>query len=198
MTLIYSHTKSFKKTKVIFTELRWFHKVVWILFEVSFGGAIIITVAYWSLLADNPNKFDINNHAINTVIMFIDFVFNKIPIRLLHFFLLSFLAVVYTVFSLILHWTGYNSAIYPVLDWTNRSGFALALTLIIIFVVSPIVHGAIYGLYKLKELIYIKVTPNQNEVPDLNDQKNIPFYKCVENVAYENEQICSNSKMLTE
>ena len=168
-----------------FTELRWFHKVVWILFEVSFGGAIIITIAYWIFLGNNTSEFSINNHAINTVIMFIDFALNSIPIRLLHFYHLSIFGVVYTFFSLILHWTGYNSAIYPVLDWANRTGFALALTLIIIFVVSPMVHSAIYGLYKLKDLIYLKILSNQSEVPVGNDPQLRTVYNGANNHGYQ-------------
>ena len=90
--------------------------------------------------------------------MFIDFILNRIPIRLLHFYHLSIFGAVYTIFSLVLHWTGFNSAIYPVLDWANRTGFAIGLCLIIIFVVCPIVHFILYGIYKLKILIYNKLT----------------------------------------
>ena len=115
---------------------------------------MIITVAFYTLLRPNFTALSINTHAINLVIMILDLSISHIPIRLLHFYHVSFAGIVYTVFSLILHGTGYESSIYPnVLDWTNSSGFSIGMCFIIILVIAPVVQLIAYGLYQLRSFI---------------------------------------------
>jgi len=147
---------------VLCLDLRWFHKVVWILFEVSVGVAIIITVAYWSLLEVRFSSFSINNHLINTVIMLLELFVNRIPIRILHFYNLFFFSIIYVVFSLILHATGFSSAIYPILDWEQNWRLALGLALFIILLVSPVVHFTVYGLYVIRKILAFRLNKTSN------------------------------------
>ena len=140
----------------IFLDLRWFHKVVWILFEVSCGVAFIITVAYWSLLEINLSPFSINNHLINAIIMLLELLVNRIPIRILHFYNLFFFSIIYIVFSLILHGSGFSSAIYPVLDWEQNWRLALGLALGIVLLVAPLVHLIVFGIYSVRKAVASK------------------------------------------
>ena len=136
-------------------NLRWFHKIVWILQSVSVNGAIIIGISYWSLLSNGEETASsINSHAINIVIMIIDLFLNDIPVRLLHFYHSSLYTFVYSVFSLIVHASGYTSAIYPVLDWQNNVGMAIGLCLGITFIASPVVHALVFfTFYQLRLFI---------------------------------------------
>ena len=138
---------------MLVSELRWFHIFVWIFHEVAFAIALFITVVFWSLLPPSINPISINSHVINTIIMLADLFVCAIPFRLLHFYHVALCALAYTVFSLILHGVGFESAIYSVLDWVGRPGFSIGLVLISIFVGSPLSHLIGFGLYHLRWFI---------------------------------------------
>jgi len=142
----------FNKKFIFISELRWFHKFVWIFHEVAFSFALYITVAFWSFLDRNTSALSVNVHAMNLVIMVLDLFISNIPIRILHFYHASLGGVVYTIFSLILHWAGYTSdrPIYPILDWSGRTGLAIGLALITIIIALPIAHLIGFGLYNLR------------------------------------------------
>ena len=129
--------------------------------------ALFITVLFWSLLAPanlnaSVQPISINSHLINLIIILVDLFVCDIPFRLLHFYHTSIGAVVYIVFSLILHGTGYTSAIYPVLDWANRTGLAIGLAFGTVFVAVPIAHSIGFGLYHLRWFIARKCCKNKN------------------------------------
>ncbi|XP_076813642.1 protein rolling stone-like [Clavelina lepadiformis] len=141
-------------------NLRWFHEAVWILQSVSVNDAIIIDIAFWVGLklvlfnGSSQSALSINKHAINIVIMIIDIFLNDIPVRLLHFYHSSLFMLAYSVFSLIVHASGYTSAIYPVLDWQNNVGMAIGLCLGITFIASPVVHALVFfTFYQLRLFI---------------------------------------------
>ena len=128
---------------------------------------------YWTLLDPNLSSLSINTHLINSIITLIDLLICKIPIRILHFYHLCLCAVVYTIFSLILHGAGYESRIYPVLDWANRVEFSIGIVLIMILVAAPIAHMLVFGIYKLRVFIASKCITqpqNQSQIPETVNQ----------------------------
>ena len=142
--------------------------------------ALFVTILFWSLLAPadlnaSVELFSINAHLINLIIMLIDLFLCDIPFRLLHFYHVSISGAVYGLFSLILHWTGYNSAIYGVLDWASGTGLAIGLVLGSIFVAVPITHCIGFGLYHLRRFIAQKCLGNSNTSsspnPTLNESR---------------------------
>ena len=154
------------------SELRWFHNFVWIFHEVAFAMALFITILFWLILAptysieylSDPIR-SINTHLINMIIMLVDLFLCDIPFRLLHFYHASIFGAVYGLFSLILHWAGYNSAIYPVLNWATGTGFAIGVVFGAVFVVAPLTHCIGFGLYHLRRFIAKKCLTN----PTLNE-----------------------------
>uniref|UniRef100_H2ZLY3 Uncharacterized protein n=1 Tax=Ciona savignyi TaxID=51511 RepID=H2ZLY3_CIOSA len=142
--------------------LQWFHKFLWILQIVATDASLIITILYWALLTPNFSVFSINNHAINFVIMFIDFFIVAIPTRLLHFIYVSLFALVYIVFSLILHGSGYESAIYPVLNWSTNPGISAGISVGAVIVAPPIVHGLYWCVFQLRTFLGKKANPSQS------------------------------------
>ena len=142
-------------------ELRWFHKIVWILHEVSVGFSIIVTIAFWTLLSQRIHLtiFSFNAHLFNTILMVTDLFLCEIPFRILHFYHSVLAAIVYTFFTLVLHWSGYVSEIYPgVFDWANRPLATLAFCLVMTAVVTPLGHVIFgFGLFKLRLFIVEKV-----------------------------------------
>ena len=137
---------------------------MWIFHEVAFGMALIITVAFWALLSPSLSPLSINAHAINLVIMFLDLSMSNIPIRLLHFYHVSLAGVTYTIFTLILHGAGYESAVYPNLDWVGSPVAAAVLAIILIFIAAPIAHFICFGLYHLRLFIARKIL-GENAAP---------------------------------
>ena len=111
----------------------------------------------------------------NSVTTLIDLLICKIPIRVLHFYHLCLFALVYTIFSLILHGAGYESRIYPVLDWVNSAGSSIGIALIMILVAAPIAHMLVFGIYKLRVFIASKCITqpqNQSQLSATVNQKN--------------------------
>ena len=144
---------------------------MWIFHETAFAIALFITVAYWALLDANTSPISINVHAINLVIMVVDLFLCDIPFRILHFFHVSLVGVAYTVFSLILHGAQYTSAIYPILNWVERVGFAVGLSLITIFIALPIVHLIGFGLYHLRSFIARQCVSKDTFTPASNEHE---------------------------
>ncbi len=49
------------------TPCKWYHQVTWLICDIAFCAAIIVTVAYWLFQAKNVSFLDVVTHAFNTV-----------------------------------------------------------------------------------------------------------------------------------
>ena len=66
------------------TPFKWYHQVTWLICNVSFCAAIIVTIAYWLFQAKNVGFLDVVTHAFNTIFVLVEVLLGCVPIHLLH------------------------------------------------------------------------------------------------------------------
>ena len=140
-------------------DLRWFHKVVWLVFEAVISGALITDILFWGLLSSRlssqalAHQFNIHEHVVAYLLLLIDLFINKIPLRFLHFPYTAGYGLTYAIFTLILHGAGVRSAVYPPLDWANSPGIAVLYSLVASLIAMPVAHILHWGFYHLRAFI---------------------------------------------
>ena len=133
------------------------------LHSISASLGISVTALYWSYIAPNHTKeenltpISINHHGVLLVLIILDTFLVAFPVRALHFVYPFAFASSYTVFTVILHFTGVNSTIYPVFDYVNQFPKTLALALGACIGCSA-VHVVVFYLYRIKKCIADRVT----------------------------------------
>lgn len=138
------------------TPCEWYHQVTWLIYNIAFCAAIIVTVAYWLFQAENVKFLDVVTHAFNTVFVLIELILGCVPIRLLHCLYTVIYLTLYVIFSVI-YWQadGLNAKgkpyIYKILDYDDKNpGVITALILALVVVAPPLIQLAMLGLYKLR------------------------------------------------
>ena len=111
---------------------------------------MVTDIAFWGIIApfisanfasNLANPINIQEHAINYILLLIDLFVNNIPLRLMHFVYPIGYGLVYTLFTVMLWAAGVTPSVYGVLtDWGNYPGIAALVTLILSFIVSPLFH----------------------------------------------------------
>jgi hypothetical protein len=135
---------------------KWHHQVTWLICNIAFCAAIIVTGAYWLFEAKNVGFLDVVTHAFNTVFVLIELCLGRVPIRLLHFIYTVFYLTLYVIFSVIYWQAGGNNSrgkpyIYKILDYeNNNAGVITALVLALVVVAPPLAQLAMLGLHKLR------------------------------------------------
>ncbi|KAJ8301969.1 hypothetical protein KUTeg_020956 [Tegillarca granosa] len=100
----------------------------------------------------NNNPGTLAKHVFNSVFTIVNISLSAMPVRLLHFYQPVLFGLVYLIFSLIFQLGFNNSAIYPILDWTNLS-FTIPIALCLLLVALPLFHLLFYVFYQLR--VYI-------------------------------------------
>ena len=144
--------------------LNFWYRLDWILFGGGCTVSLLVTLVYFVVLFPQKNinflpPVDIIMHLLNSVIMIIDFIICLLPIRIYHIFYIIFFSLAYIVFSFI-YWLvdPVNNYIYVgLLDW-NKPVTTLITSVVLIFIVMPIIHLVYFGAYKLKLFILAKLS----------------------------------------
>ena len=134
------------------TPMAWFHKAIWVIYNISASGGLLVTAVFWILLF-NPDKgirgFTIIYHGFNSIAMVSDTMLSSIPVRLLHVIYPMLNGVVYVVFTVI-YWAvgGTNSFgmpyIYPQTDYTGRPVLSAISQVCLMFIGLPLCHSLIF------------------------------------------------------
>lgn len=133
-------------------------KLVWLLWIVSSGIGLIVTLLYWTIVARSSRSsfLDVSFHALNSVFILIELFTNSIPVNLLHGLYVMIFGSVYVLFTVI-YWAAGGlssrgkSYIYNVTDYENGKPAFIAGTMIIsAFVIIPLVQLFLFGLYQLR------------------------------------------------
>jgi len=158
-------------TNILFvSELKWFQNIAWIVYTTALSASLVTDIAFWALLSTNlppsalASPFNIHEHAINYVLLFVDLFLNNIPLRILHFVYPIGYGLVYTIFTVILWAADHTDAVYPgFLDWESNPGLSALITMLVSFVALPVIHVLWhYWLYQLRVLIAKKCLDRQN------------------------------------
>ncbi|XP_045165334.2 protein rolling stone-like [Mercenaria mercenaria] len=143
--------------------LPWYIRADWCIFNMGNVISVSISIAYWALVYDGSQPMtsvNIATHIINTLYVILNISVSGVPKRVLHFWFSVVFGVVYALFTLFYYLAGgtnhnENPYVYPVLDW-RTPGTATLYCVIVCFVLVPIVHLILYGIHRLKILLYQK------------------------------------------
>ena len=95
-------------------------------------------------------------HLVNTLLVLLEHAVSAVPVRVLHVLYPIIYGVIYMIFSLV-YWTGdHRRVMYDILDW-NKPAATVGFVMLIGFVVVPVIHLAIYGLYRIRLATYKKI-----------------------------------------
>lgn len=147
-------------------ELRWFHKLQWILLNVTFDSAFVTTVIFWAFINSRQQypEISIHHHVISSVLSLIEIFVCHLPIRILHFVYPLLYGFIYILFTLILHATGEQSEFYKnLLNWGSKPGLSAGVV-IGILALSVLMHSFAFGLYHLRALIARKCGVEENNL----------------------------------
>lgn len=150
LSLTLSVVKPLQQKFVVFTT--------WQLFSLSAVFEIIITVLYWILEYD-PDRSDLNFNTVTThgfclvCVMLDGHLLNRTPVRLKHAIVTFALAFMYVIWTVIHAYAiGENPTksdtdlLYDVLDWKDSFGSTILLSVIIVFVVAPLLHLLVWSI----------------------------------------------------
>lgn len=141
----------------------WLHQTEFLLQSISFNLSFIVVMLYWPLVAPHSTKpqltgINLHSHGATLIVMVIDLFIIKLPVHQLHFVYTMAVAVIYFYYSLILHLTGVESAVYKFLDWESSPVRAAVIGSLFVFPGSFFAQSANFALYRLR--LYIKNTPS--------------------------------------
>ena len=148
------------------TDVVWYQKVQWLLATVGIEFAILASILYWPLEdhedEDELSVRSINIHCVNGITAIFDIIFSGTAIRLLHVVYSILIGTAYVVFTIVYHVVGGtdkdgNSHIYSILDYNKHPGRAIDAIIIVVFVVLPLLHLAIYIIYSVRHWLVNKL-----------------------------------------
>lgn len=145
-------------------------KTSWFLFSVASSSAIIVTIIYFvaiypQIVGVGMDVENVNLHAMNTVVVLLEFAISAIPVRLLHFVYVLTFAAVYTAFSAIYWSTDHSNVLYPgVLDW-NDPGKTVVVVSIVGAVGVPLIQAIFFAAYRLRLFAYRRIYGVNHRLP---------------------------------
>lgn len=138
------------------TPAAWYHKALWVMFNISANGAVLVTATYWACLYKGYrlDGLDVNVHMLNSLFMFIETLVSAMPVKLFHAIYGFIFGLTYAIFTVI-YWacggTGStHSYIYPFLDYEEHPTLAVCVLVGEGVVVQPLVQGLLYGVFKVR------------------------------------------------
>ena len=137
-------------------SMSWYHKGLWVIFNIAANAAILITPLYWILIfCGKTSGLDVTTHLLNSVVMVADLMLSKTPVRILHVVYAWILGVCYILFTVIFwaaDWTNARDEpyIYSYVDYNETPGFSSGLMIGFVFVGQPFCQALLFGLYKLR------------------------------------------------
>ena len=145
--------------------LPWYLQVMWVLFLISSGLALPVSLVYWSTVFDANNvtswPVNVHEHLLNILPGLLDTLITGIPVRLLQVAYLMMFAATYTIFTAIYYAAGGTNAagdryIYSIIDYENSPGEAVGVLVVLVLVAPLVVHSMYWGLYLLRTLVLLK------------------------------------------
>ncbi|KAK2181264.1 hypothetical protein NP493_404g02071 [Ridgeia piscesae] len=134
-------------------------KVIWVLQNITFTSAPLVSAIYWPAVYRGTalDLINISTHIVNSGYVVVDVFITAIPVRILHFLHVVAFATVYILFTVIYWASGGTNVygepfVYSILDYGNEPSKA-ADWLIGVYVALVLIHCGIYALYRLRVLL---------------------------------------------
>lgn len=143
-------------------EMCWYHKGMWVVFNIAANSGILITLLYWTLIfGGKTSGLDVSTHLINSVFIVTDVLLSAIPVRILHLLYAWFLGLSYLLLTVIF-WAakGTNARndpyIYSYIDYNNTPSLSSGIVVAFVLVGQPLIQTLLFGLYKLRRFLGLK------------------------------------------
>ncbi|GFR95891.1 protein rolling stone-like [Elysia marginata] len=134
----------------------WYLCLVWILFNTASVFALVVTLVFWTLLAQEMHASDLWSednlqiHLMNSVLVLLELSLTAIPVRLLHGVYPLIYGLTYVIFAVVYWSVDHRNVVYDFLDFGKSPGAVVASILVIGFILVPLLQLILYGLYRLK------------------------------------------------
>lgn len=143
-------------------KMSWYHKGLWVIFNIAANAAILITLLYWTLIfGGKTSGLDIATHLMNSVLIVIDVMLSATPVRILHVVYPWILGFLYAMLTVIF-WAAKGSNardepyIYSYIDYNNTPAMSSGIIVGFVLVGQPLVQAILFGLYKLRGFLSLK------------------------------------------
>ncbi|XP_072027682.1 uncharacterized protein [Amphiura filiformis] len=150
-------------------SVSWNFKVTWLFQNISFPGALFVTLLFWIVDVDPETRtvtvFKLHIHGVNLVLVLVDQFLIASPYRILHFIHPSLMALVYFIFTAIYYAAGGlnecppdevngNTNLYKgSLDWERETITTAVVMVGVVFVAAPLLHLVFYGFYRIRRTL---------------------------------------------
>lgn len=132
------------------TKASWRTKWTWGVFEVAAHTELMVTLLYWTLVHDSRDMpfWDAGNllahGGVMVLVLISGLVVNRVPVRLLHFVFPFAVDFIYLLWTFVhdkyeLVEADEDDQIYDVIDWNEEFRSTAVLSIVLLFLVSPLV-----------------------------------------------------------
>ncbi|VDI64034.1 Hypothetical predicted protein [Mytilus galloprovincialis] len=139
--------------------LPWYIKLQWITLNICGHAAVQVTLLYWAMIATSTKASTINKHGINLVHILLLLMVSAKPIKFQHFYM-AVLSSIFYIFVNVMYYLASGQILYQFLNWT-KPGTTAVLSLLFIFVSTPLSHFLLFGIYKLRVYLYKKLVTSR-------------------------------------
>jgi len=139
--------------------MSWYHKALWVIYNIASAAAIMVTLSFWLLLFSARNgvsAITVIFHGVNSVVMVGDTMLSSIPVRLFHVIYPMLYCIAYVLFTVVYWAAGGPNYIYPQTDYTGKPVFAAVSQLCLFFIGIPLCQSVVFGFYRLRVWIKTK------------------------------------------
>ena len=128
--------------------LFWYHKVLWVLYNIASTAAVLVSIAFWTFLG-GEGAMSLFTHAINSVLAVVDTMLSSVPVRLFHVAYPMLYFIVYVIFTVI-YWAAGEPPIYPMTDYTGKPVLSTVTAVCLFFVAIPLCQASLFAIYCLR------------------------------------------------
>ena len=141
-------------------------KCTWAMFAVAFPAQVVVTILYWTLVYDADDEIaylNLMTHGIVMVLVAIDgLILSRIPLRMRQIVFSETFAFLFVLWTIVHAYSGMGNpyangedaardddAIYDSVAWQNNPDGAAIVSVVVLFVVNPVIFLACRALSRL-------------------------------------------------
>lgn len=168
----------------------------WALNSTATPVAFTISIIYWSLIfkAEGATFTAMNFivHGLNSILVFLDLLIVSHPVKIFHFIYPLFLALCYTVFTVVYYIAGGTTKtgsryIYPILKW-DEPGKTMGVCAGVM-VLMIVLHLFTYLVYKLRVYVFRRFLESKIEKPLPEKEQHHDSPQSFDNKALEDDYV---------
>eukprot|EP00105_Crassostrea_gigas_P022492 XP_011442033.1 PREDICTED: uncharacterized protein LOC105338552 [Crassostrea gigas] len=131
----------------------WYLQVVWVLYNITNTSTLTMLILLGSLVTVETDAASILVQIFSAFYVIGNILVGSKETRLLHVYQPVAFLFVYTFFFNMIYSLANERPVYPNMDWFKAPGFGVLWLFGLVFVIVPLVHLLVFGLYWLREII---------------------------------------------